>query len=591
MSDLQAPEVLNLVKRLFGRDHSSQPERDSEVSSRHQARPRRSEGVASEDRFLSNHEKFETRLQHFLSRNNADTELVSGRVHLLNTDEIRDRLGERWEKLASQVHHTITDTLKNRLSRNDFFMQYDDDTYLILFENASEQEAKLKCALLANEIKTKLFGEDASELAEALNVQTVIAQVDGTLATERLSSAQALDEAITQAQKSADAAPAEHDGPGSPDAGGMLTPEEVAELLGVAEERLEAFERGPKTQTRLDAAQDQMGELIRQLRNFEKALTAVDTAPSGDEAKRSNAQTGSDWKSQYFSALNVIHKLTERAENQLARQQADAPAAFEPEQKEDLCLEATFSYTPVWHVAKKAVGAHVCQMSLQLNEETLPYVEILRKDLSSDLTTIIDRILIRKASQDLKEAAAAGQVRIAGIPIHFSTLDGLGSQREFQYLCHAIPRDLYNLLIWEIVNAPLDAWRSHLPLAVSAAKPFGRAIFLRADLFRASLSDVVRDLRSLRNAGVHAVGLDMTAISTPQSDVIALLERFAAAANRYGLKCYALGLDSMSLVTAAVCAGFDHVSGSPVAEPTESPGGITPKTAEEIYLRRFAKVS
>lgn len=592
-SELQSPDIWNQVKGLFGRSDASEAVQigHNDAPIRNQPASASSQGDAGEqDQFLSDRSDFEARLQGFLSRNETSSAVVGGKVHLLNIQEIRDKFGSRWDKLSVRVHKTVNDTLKYRLGRNDFFTRYESDAYVIVFGGSSEQEAKLKCALLADEIKAKLFGEDESELADSLGVETVTTQVDGSLATEKFTSADALAALLEKAADNSSASSEQVVGP-SPYADRALTPEEVKELLGMADSRVQALECDKEIEIHSGAAGDRLEELIRQLRNFRKALAAADTGQWIEDTERLDRQPTSDWKSQYFSELSVLHKLTERAENQLARRQRQTTSVYEAEEKNQSSLATTFSYVPIWHVSKQTVGAHFCQVSLEFDKEIIPHTKLVQEDLGSELPRIIDLIVVQKAHQDLKEALKTGTVHIVGVPIHYSTLDGLGSRREFEDLCRAIPPDLRNVLIWEIVNSPIGAWRTHLPRAISTAKPFARAIFLRTDLIRSNFSEIVRSLKYLRAAGVHAVGIDLSGMPISESDAIAILERFAATAQRCGLMRYAFGLDSLSLVTAAVCAGFDHVAGLTVAKPTDLPGGISPTTTESLYIRSFGQNS
>jgi GGDEF domain-containing protein len=592
-SELQSPEVWNRLKGLFGRSDASEADQMGQSGAlvlKPTTKPSSEKKGAAQDQFVSDRQDFESRLQQFLSQNRVSADVVSGRVHLLDTQDIRNRFGSRWEKVTHQVHRTIQDTLKNRLGKKDFFTRYDADTYIMMFGDSSEQEAKLKCAILADEIKSKILGDGESELAGSLGVQTVITQVDGSVAIESLPSADALAALLEKEADNSSASSEQVVGP-NPYADRALTPEEVADLLGVAETQMQAIERDGNAQIGSGAAEDRLEDLVRQLRNFEKALAAADTWQSNQSSQDPDRQPAGDWQSQYFSALSVIHKLTERAEDQLARHKCEPSWVYEAEEKKDLSLTAAFSYIPVWHVAKQAIGAHFCQVSLEFDRERIPYTKLIGNNLGDEVTRTIDRILVRKAIQDLKESVSTGTVHIVGIPVHYSTLDGLGSQRDFQYLCHAIPQDLHNNLIWEIVNAPVESWRVRLPVAISAAKPFGRAIFLRMDPFRTSLSEIIRSLKNLQGVGVHAVGMDLTGMPISESDGIAVLERFAATAHRCGLMRYAFGLNSLSLVTAAVCAGFDHVAGLTVAKPTDLPGGVSPTTTESLYMQRFGHTS
>ncbi|MFQ5774256.1 MAG: hypothetical protein ACE5GS_07055 [Kiloniellaceae bacterium] len=584
MSEPQSPEIWKLLSKLFG--HARNRPAETVAYATKSARSSDTDAIPA-PQFLSSHEDFEARLESVLSQKGSLTKFVSGRVHLLNVEEIRAKLGANWEKYSDRVHRTIKDVLKNRLSPEDFYTLYRNDTYIIVFGSSSEEEeAKLKCALLAEEIMERVLGEDHAKQIELLGVRTVVAKVDGSIGTESVTSTDALAGLLQKADESRSVSPPAEI-TADPYWNRDLSTDDISDLLGLAETRLQAHENGQYLQDQPDVAADRLRELIRQLQNFERALAAADARASSAGAQGSRTQSTIEWKRQHVKARNVLQQLTSRAEKQLARRQIQPSREPENEEHTEPPFSANFSYIPMWHVSKQAVGLHLCQLSLEHGGEHITYASALREDLESEIVSLMDRILVRKAKQEIQDSLSAGVVNIVGVPIHFLTLDGLGSQREFQLVCHAVPQEFRNLLVWEIVNAPIDCWRSHLPPAVAAAKPFGRAIFFRADLFRIDFLDVLKNLRYLKSTGLDAVGLDVSAVQTSQCEVIQMLERFAATANRYALKCYVHGLDSVSLVTAAVCAGFDHISGQAIAEPSDALQGIKPTTSETIYLRRF----
>jgi hypothetical protein len=491
--------------------------------------------------------------------------------------------------VCSRVHQIVRGTLKNRLSPHDFFTLYQDDTYVIVFGDCSTEDAKLKCALLAEEIMEKIFGEDELGHIELLGVKTIVSEVDGSIGTEEVTKIDALAGVLRQADANpSDSSTSDH-WPG-PNEDRALTLNEVASLLGMAETQIQAYESREKSADDPAIEANRLRELIRQLGNFERALAAIDSRSSNAGAPHTRTEPNVECQGLHANARIRIDQLAARAEKQLAHKQGELPRLYEDEQDTEQPLLVRFSYLPIWHVSKQTIGAHLCQLSLEYRSKQIPYLSILKDDIDIELVNIIDKILCRKANQDLKESVLEGGISIISVPVHYSTFAKLGSQREFQNLCQHIPRELRKLWLWEIVKAPIDSWRSHLHPAVATVKPFGRMIFVRADLFRTGFSDVMRNLRHLRSAGVHAVGLDLSDLSAPESMLIELLEEFAAGTRRYGLKCYAHGLASMSLITAAVCAGYDHLSGQAIAKPVDSLQGIRPTPVQTIYLRRFKNI-
>lgn len=586
MSQLHSTELKKLLAKMFGgtEDHPAA----KAARNKGPASPVR-EIEAADVQFVDNPQDFDERLDRLLARDGSPTGFVGGTVHLLNFEKVREKLGDRWAGVCSRVHQIVRGMLKNRLSPHDFFTLYQDDTYVIVFGGCSAEDAKFKCALLAEEIMEKVLGEDEAGHIELLDVKAIVSEVDGGIGTEKVTKIEALAGVLRQANANpSDSSTSDH-WP-DPNQDRALTPDEVASLLGMAETQIQAYECREESVGDPAIEANRLRELIRQLRNFERALAAVDARSSNAETRCTRTEPNVERQERQASARNIINQLTERAEKQLARRQGELPWVYEDEQDTEQSLSVTFSYLPIWHVSKQTIGAHLCQLSLEHKSKQISYLSILKDDIDIELANMIDKILCRKANEDLKESALEDGMNIISVPVHYSTLAKLGSQREFQMLCRHIPRELRGLWLWEIVKAPIDSWRSHLPPAVATVKPFGRMIFVRVDLFRTDFSDVMRNLRHLRSAGVHAVGLDLNDLSAPESVLIELLERFSDGTREHGLKCYAHGLTSMSLITAAVCAGYDHLSGQAIAEPVDSLQGIQPTPVQTMYLKRSSNI-
>lgn len=88
--------------------------------------------------------------------------VTGGAVHFLNLAEIRSRFAARWAEMASRVAVVAESVLEHRLARIDMFTRLDGPAYLIVFANANEEAAKLRCALIGQEIQRQLFGEDTA---------------------------------------------------------------------------------------------------------------------------------------------------------------------------------------------------------------------------------------------------------------------------------------------------------------------------------------------------------------------------------------------------------------------------------------------
>jgi len=88
--------------------------------------------------------------------------VTGGAVHFLNLAEIRARFADRWPIMASRVAAVSESVLEHRLARIDMFTRLEGPAYLIVFANGNEDAARLRCALIGQEIQRQLFGEDTA---------------------------------------------------------------------------------------------------------------------------------------------------------------------------------------------------------------------------------------------------------------------------------------------------------------------------------------------------------------------------------------------------------------------------------------------
>lgn len=102
---------------------------------------------------------FETRLGQLVSGSHGSGLLLSGRVQLVNLTNARRLLGGRWSAVGARIHHVAAQTLATRLSHRDPFTRNGVDSYAIVFGDCTAVEARVKCALIVDEIRSKLFGQ------------------------------------------------------------------------------------------------------------------------------------------------------------------------------------------------------------------------------------------------------------------------------------------------------------------------------------------------------------------------------------------------------------------------------------------------
>lgn len=527
-------------------------------------------------------EPFETRLKAFVAQRGTCDSLLAGRVHLINVGKIRERLGERWPRFAERVHEVIKTEIKTRLGPQDLFRRVSAECYVIVFADCPEAEARLKVALLSEQILETLLGEAEAKDLSSLGVQRLVVKADGRVATEALNSIKSLMAMLDDAELSGEKS-ATFDYQAFSSGRRALTAEEVAQLLGVIDLKLTQLENIPGDVANEAPKSDQIQYLISQLKDLEDSVRArvpPFTANGGRGQIENYLAVVRDSKPD----LEKVETILERAKRQRAHAN-DWRSAFVDRERVEISARVEFSYQPMWHAPTQQIGIYVCSGRLHDRDGRSLKLTGLARDQEADLYTTIDQLALQRTRKDMDAATENGVQSILMVPIHYSTLQRHSSQVRLLELCSHLSAAQRKLLGWEILGAQVRSWREQIAQAITHIKPFGRAIFLRIGNLQGNFSAVQRNLPHLRSAGVHAVGVDIAGLQGPESEKLKLLEDLAELADKSGLRCYGHGFESLSMTICAVCMGYQNVSGPAIAGPTVRPAGIRATDMENIYGR------
>ena len=574
-------------------------------------------------------EAFQRRLQALASARDPAGDLVAGRVHLINVNKIRERMGSKWPRFENRVHSVIKAELKRRLTPHDFFTQVDSESYAIVFGECAEAEARLKVALLSEQILEKLFGETEAKEFDVLGVETLVTKADGSVASQALQDTKSLVAFLDNAEV-VDLDPNAHKYTATASGERSLKATEVLELLKEVGTQIAAYETADAPGRAPAVHADRMRDLIRQLEALDKVI-AVEDAKAQASARQpaKDAQAASVFASSKHAydpcawveirapAQAAIRRLTARAEKQVvmatrgaarapgkactpAPAQASAPAtapatapvqepvqapAQEPAEAADEIesIDLDIKYVPMWHVQTQKIGLYLCEPKILGDGGETQMLERMPADYRSDLFAVVDRLALRDARQKIRTSLDQGSKSIVVVPIHFSTLHRLGSRRRIVELCGSMPDEHRKLLVWEILGANYEIWRGQLPAVTRPIQEFGRTVFLRLHQAHNRMSEIQRSLGYLAAEGIHQVGLDVGTLRGSEAENLDLLESLTVAAKKANLECYGLGFASVSMTICASCLGFQHVAGPAIAAPVTQPDGIHTTAMESIY--------
>ena len=103
-----------------------------------------------------------------------------GCVQVIGLEEIRDEIGERWEKRKETVWAHLEGLLSQKLGPTDFYVQIDDTSFLVSMPTAQEQEAQIFCLRVAHDLHGSLLGHCDTE---KLRIARVVSVQDGEVQT------------------------------------------------------------------------------------------------------------------------------------------------------------------------------------------------------------------------------------------------------------------------------------------------------------------------------------------------------------------------------------------------------------------------
>ncbi|AGH98117.1 hypothetical protein [Micavibrio aeruginosavorus] len=85
--------------------------------------------------------------------------VASGRLQILGLRAVKAQMGRRWTGMQDQVFVICEETISKYLERGDIYIRYEDDSYILLFMSSTLVESDMKAALMAEEIRRRLFDE------------------------------------------------------------------------------------------------------------------------------------------------------------------------------------------------------------------------------------------------------------------------------------------------------------------------------------------------------------------------------------------------------------------------------------------------
>lgn len=228
-----------------------------------------------------------------------------------------------------------------------------------------------------------------------------------------------------------------------------------------------------------------------------------------------------------------------------------------------------FSYRPMWDVKRNALSTYICIPHIDRGPALMPWSGYEIAGGTEDPRPIeeIDLACLDRVQADLEALEQRNRKLLIGCPVHYETLRS--SRRRLHYLerCGRLKETLRAFLILEVCGIPEDVPQLRVMELVAPLSPYSRARTVRVPIGRTKFE-------SFQDVQVHALGVDLSETGRSESEIFMLYNRFVDAAGRAKLRTFVHGLRSLSLASAAVCAGFDYVDGDAVRSATDAPESV-----------------
>lgn len=297
-----------------------------------------------------------------------------------------------------------------------------------------------------------------------------------------------------------------------------------------------------------------------------------------DAVKTVVAEVHRDKDLKGLQGIEAVALALERAEVSIGRKTSNAGAGETPGSS-ILPLDLQFFYRPMWHVRRKVVSTFECTPARSGSSgQFLIGDEVLRNPDDPAAIAELDVKTLCKVIDDLHEETKREQRRLLALPVHYSTLNDKNVLQLYLGLLGQVPEILRRAMVVELVGLPKGVLNSRMLEMSLMLKPL-----MRARIVCLGLDDP--DFAAVSDGGYFAVGADLRGHPDPESKLIQRMEDFAEKASQHGLSTYIHGLDSLSLTTAAVCAGFHFIDGDGITSLVDAPKPMYPLDAQNLYHR------
>jgi hypothetical protein len=496
-------------------------------------------------------DRFGKRLQELVAKKGT---LPYGQINIIGLDKLQERMGARWPKMKDKVHSAAEKIIHEHMTALDVHVRYSESDYLIVFATMSTDAARLKCAKIADDICAYFLGTPETG---AISVKTAVGRVNDQLVFEDISIPNLLNDLASRADK-VEATP------GKPSPEPAKTPSTAGAPAPRAIKGDDA-DGAVAARAAVPAGPSRPGPDVPPQR----------PAHVENSARVAKAAGGNPTPAPYVMPPNLPTRPLEAAavrrrpgptavhdDTDLWGIVDDLPSFGDAERDNALM---TYVYRPVWDVANKLLSTYYCVPMRLFPGFGRRYGYAVLDDRSDSYAVARLDLETFKAGLCMLDELQRNRFQIfMAVSVQFETVATLKYREVYIEIAQRLPERMRKYLVIELVNLPDGVPQSRLSELVNSLKPFCSAVLANTALRGKTPANFI-------DTGLHAIGTDLRREPMPEAEAIARINQFVIEANRHRLWTFLHGVQTTSMVMAAVAAGVRYVAGDRVGPLAEVP--------------------
>ncbi|HTH17514.1 MAG TPA: hypothetical protein VL974_12735 [Magnetospirillum sp.] len=473
------------------------------------------------------------------------------KLHVISLVEFREAVGDKWLKVADKVMMIAEGVINLHLGAGNLFGRQGDDFFILIFRTCDNSEARRRAVTIAQELGTRLVGDQFLGNERPLALAAELSMEDGLNEDGSLNLG-AVDQAVGQ-------------------------------MRSIIASRTKDGAQAPRAWMRNSPRAEEDKSLRAHLKPSRPAPhrpRAADKPPiqciPEPAPKAPPADPG-------WQKLNLGKEQTEKAPTWIildaGPDKTAIPSNFDIVEDlgaEPMPADAKLSliWRPTWVAAGEIIGAYEARIQ-RVDAEGRTPLEGTRAYPRDDepAANALDRYRIANATRDFRTSEAAGNNSTVIVPIHWLTLTSENRMEFLAPFADVTRQSRGARVVIELFGVPPEVKSITLGAAIAQARELCREVFLRT-----RLSDP-RAVAAL-DAGASAIGVDLAELviaeRTDDDHLLEALEAFQAQAAKSRLAAYVWGARRRKVIVGVVQKGFAMVNGPALMKDIPRPAKVLP---------------